>query len=500
MDRQNIVPVLAQVDAFLARQHGLLVDGASIPASSGARIEVRNPATGEVIASVADGNEQDVDTLVQSAHRAFTGGVWSGLRPADRERILLKFADLVEAHGEELAQLETLNQGKSIHISRMIEVGASVEYMRYMAGWATKITGETLDVSIPVPQGARYTAYTRREPAGVVAAIVPWNFPLMIAIWKLIPALAAGCTAVLKPSTETPLTALRLGEIALEAGVPPGVVNVLTGRGSRAGQALASHPLVSKISFTGSTEIGKTVAHAAVDNMTRFSLELGGKNPMVVLADADIDKVIQGVLMGGFLNQGQVCAAASRLYIHRSKFDQIVEGVAAAARGMTLGSGLDLTAQVNPLVSAKQQQSVCHYLDIARSEGARVLAGGGKPDLPGYFVQPTVLTNVDHSKTVVREEIFGPVLVAMPFDSNEEAIRLANDTQYGLAASLWTNDLSAAMNLTPQIQAGTVWVNSHIPLDPNLPFGGHKQSGVGREFGRGAVENFTELKSVCIAH
>nr|WP_294865236.1 aldehyde dehydrogenase family protein [uncultured Pseudogulbenkiania sp.] len=497
---QNLVPVLPVVSAFLRKEHGLIVDGTSVQARAGGRIEVRNPATGEVIASVADGDEQDVEALVQSAHCAFAGGVWSGLRPADRERILLKFAEVIEAHGEELAQLETLNQGKSIHISRAIEVGASVEYVRYMAGWATKITGETMDVSIAVPQGTRYTAYTRREPAGVVAAIVPWNFPLMIAIWKLIPALAAGCTIVLKPSTETPLTALRLGELALEAGIPPGVVNVLTGRGSRAGQALASHPLVSKISFTGSTDIGKTVAHAAVDNMTRFSLELGGKNPMVVLADADVDKAIQGVLMGGFLNQGQVCAAASRLYIHRSKFDQIVEGVADTVRGMTLGSGLDLTAQVNPLVSAKQQQSVCRYLDIARAEGARVLAGGGKPDRPGYFVQPTVLTNVDHSKTVVREEIFGPVLVAMSFDSVEEAIQLANDTPYGLAASLWTNDLSAVMNLTPCIQAGTVWVNSHVPLDPNLPFGGHKQSGVGREFGRAAVESFTELKSVCIAH
>lgn len=379
-------------------------------------------------------------------------------------------------------------------------MGAAIEYVRYMAGWTTKITGETMDVSIPVPQGARYTAYTRREPVGVVAGIVPWNFPLMIAIWKLIPALAAGCTIVLKPSTETPLTALRLGELVLEAGVPPGVVNVLTGRGSRAGQALASHKLVSKISFTGSTDIGKTVGHAAVDNMTRFSLELGGKNPMVIFGDVDVDKAIQGVLMGGFLNQGQVCAAASRLYIHRSKFDQVVEGVAAAVNAMTIGSGMDLNAQINPLVSARQQQSVCRFIDIGRAEGATVLAGGGAVDLPGYFVKPTVLIDVDHSKTVVREEIFGPVLVAMPFDSTEEVVRLANDTPYGLAASVWTNDLSAVMNVVPKIQAGTVWVNSHIPLDPNMPFGGHKQSGVGREFGRAAVENFTELKSVCIAH
>lgn len=497
---QNLVQVLPGVSTFLQQQHGLLVDGKRVMAANGKRLEVRNPANGEVIATVADADEDDVNLTVQSAHQAFTSGAWSSLRPAERERILLKLADVLEAHAEELAQLETLNQGKSIHLSRAIEVGAAIEYVRYMAGWATKMTGETLDVSIPVPPGARYTAYTLREPVGVVAAIVPWNFPLMIAIWKLIPALAAGCTIVLKPSTETPLTALRLGELALEAGVPPGVVNVLTGRGSRAGQALATHPLISKITFTGSTEVGKTVAHAAVDNMTRFSLELGGKNPMVVFGDVDVDKAVQGIMMGGFLNQGQVCAAASRIYIHRSRFDQVVEGVAAAAAGMTIGAGMDLNAQVNPLVSAKQQQSVCRYLDIAREEGARIVTGGGKPELPGYFVQPTVLTNVSHRNTVVREEIFGPVLVAMPFDTAEEAIQLANDTPYGLASSIWTNDLSLAMNVIPQIQAGTVWVNSHIPLDPNLPFGGHKQSGMGREFGRAAVESFTELKSVCIAH
>ena len=497
---QNLVPVLGEVNAFLQKQHGLLIDGKSASTRAGKRIDVRNPATGEVIATVADANEQDVDDVVQASHRTFTSGVWSKARPADRERMLLKLADVLEAHAEELAQLETLNQGKSIHISRAIEVGAAIEYVRYMAGWATKITGETMDVSIPVPEGARYTAYTRREPVGVVAGIVPWNFPLMIAIWKLIPALAAGCTIVLKPSTETPLTALRLGELVLEAGIPAGVVNVLTGRGSVAGQALASHPLVSKISFTGSTEIGKTVGHAAVDNMTRFSLELGGKNPMIIFGDVPVEKAIQGAMMGGFLNQGQVCAAASRLYIHRSKFEQVVEGLAAAANSMTVGAGMDVTAQINPLVSARQQQSVCKYIEIGRQEGATVVAGGYAPDMPGYFVRPTVMINVDHSKTLVREEVFGPVLVAMPFDTPEEAIRLANDTPYGLAASVWTNDLSAVMHVVPEIQAGTVWVNSHIPLDPNMPFGGHKQSGVGREFGRGAVENFTELKSVCIAY
>jgi len=367
---ENLIEVLPEVQAFLNREHGLLIDGKTVPARRGARLDVHNPANREVIASIADGDAEDVDTAVRSAQRAFESRIWSGLRPADRERILLRLADTLEAHAEELAQLETLNQGKSIHLSRAIEVGASIEYTRYMAGWATKITGETLDVSIPVPPGTRYMAYTRREPVGVVAGIVPWNFPLMIAVWKLIPALAAGCTIVLKPATETPLTALRLGELALAAGVPPGVVNVVTGRGSSAGQALASHPLVSKVTFTGSTAVGKTVGHAAVDNMTRFTLELGGKNPMIVLADADVDNTIQGVLMAGLLNQGQVCAAASRLYIHRDRFRQIVEGVAAAANSMSIGPGMDPTAQINPLISARQQQSVCRFIDIGRAEGA----------------------------------------------------------------------------------------------------------------------------------
>lgn len=496
----QLISTLPAVQAFLARDHGLFIDGATQAATSGARLDIRNPATGAVVATAANAGPDDVDAAVSSAHRAFTSGAWSGMRPADRERILLKLADLVEEHAEELAQLETLNQGKSLNISRAIEVGASVEYIRYMAGWATKISGETTDVSIPFPPGTRYSAYTRREPIGVVAGIVPWNFPFMIAVWKMIPALAAGCTVVLKPSPETPLTALRLAELALQAGVPAGVVNIVTGDGG-AGKALVSHPLVSKVTFTGSTATGKLVGHAAIDNMARFTLELGGKNPMIVLADADVDSTVQAVLSAGFLNQGQVCAAASRLYIHRSKFRQITEGVAAAVDAMSLGPGMDLQAQINPLVSARQQQSVSRAVELGLSQGARKLAGSaGVGDLPGYFVRPTLLVDVDHRNALMRDEVFGPVMAAMPFDSEEEAVQLANDTQYGLAASLWTQNLSAALRLVPQIQAGTVWVNSHIPLDPSLPFGGYKQSGVGREFGKYAVEGCTELKSVCIAY
>ena len=372
--------------------------------------------------------------------------------------------------------------------------------MRYMAGWATKIEGQTLDVSIPIPPGTRYNAYTRREPAGVVVGIVPWNFPLMIAIWKIVPALAAGCTIVIKPADETPLTALRLAELAIAAGIPPGVLNVVVGRGALAGAALVSDPRVSKVSFTGSTAVGKQIGVAALQNMTRFSLELGGKNPMLVLPDADLDKAVGGALMGGLLNQGQVCAAASRIYLPRARCAEFAEALAAAVQGMRIGAGMDPEAQINPLVSRRQQASVLGHLDKARAEGARVLTGGGAPELPGYFVAPTVLGDVEQGMSAAREEIFGPVLSVLAYDSIEQAMAMVNDSQYGLAASLWTNDLGQAMNLIPQIQAGTVWVNSHVPLDPNLPFGGHKQSGIGREFGRGAVEAFTELKSVCIAY
>ncbi|TKC88688.1 aldehyde dehydrogenase family protein [Trinickia terrae] len=493
------VAVSDEVASFAAREHGLFIDGGWRASQSSARLDVFNPATGRRLAQVADANAADIDAAVTSAACAFASGVWRKLRPADRERILLKLADALEAHGETFAQLETLNQGKSINIARAVEVGATVEYMRYMAGWATKITGETMDVSIPFPPGTRYTAYTRREPVGVVAGIVPWNFPLMIAVWKLIPALASGCSIVIKPSPETPLTALLLAQIACEAGVPPGVFNVVTG-GAEAGDALVKHPLVNKISFTGSTRTGKLVGTAAVQNMTRFSLELGGKNPIVMLADVDVEQVVQGVMAGAFFNQGQVCAAASRLYVHRSRFQQVTEALAAAADSMTLGPGLDPAAQINPLVSAKHRDSVARYIERGRAEGATLLCGGGTPELDGFYVKPTVMTGVGQDAAVVREEIFGPVLAAVPFDDTNEAIRMANDTPYGLTASLWTNDLKAALNLIPEIEAGTVWVNCHIPLDPSLPFGGFKQSGIGREFGRQAIDGFTEVKSVCIAH
>jgi phenylacetaldehyde dehydrogenase len=491
------IELLNETLAFLDRQHGSFIDGA--PLREGAPIDILDPATAAPIASLAQADAALVDRAVRSADAAFRDGRWSGLRPADRERILLDFTGLVAAHAEQLAQLETLNQGMSIHATRAIGVGATVEFMRYMAGWATKIEGHTLDVSIPVPPGTRYTAFARREPVGVVAGIVPWNFPLMIAAWKVLPALAAGCTVVIKPAAETPLTALRLAELALQAGVPPGVFNIVAG-GAEAGQALVAHPLVRKVSFTGSTRAGKQVGKAAIDHMARVTLELGGKNPMVVLADADLGKAVQGVLLGGLLNQGQVCAAASRLYVHRSQVAAFTEQLSAAVAGLHIGPGLDPTAQANPVVSQRQQRSIEAHIANARAQGARVATGGMPLSRAGFYVAPTVLADVTQDMVVAREEVFGPVLSVLAFDSDDQAIAMANDSEYGLGASLWTNDLGKAMNLVPRIEAGTVWVNTHVLLDPSMPFGGVKQSGIGREFGRGAVEACTEVKSVCIAH
>ncbi|KOF52114.1 aldehyde dehydrogenase, partial [Achromobacter sp. DMS1] len=425
---------------------------------------------------------------------------WRDLLPADRERLLLRLADLVERHGEALARLETLNNGKLLSVARALEVGAGAQWLRYMAGWATKLTGETLGLSIAFPPGVKYSGHTLPQPVGVVAAIIPWNFPLLMAIWKIAPALAAGCTVVLKPAEETPLTALRLAELALEAGFPPGVVNVVTGRGETAGAALAAHPGIDKIAFTGSTEVGKRIGHAAMDGMKRVSLELGGKSPVIVLDDCDADRAVQGAAAAIFFNQGQVCTAGSRLYVQRALYDKVTEGLADLAAGLALGSGFDPATQIGPLVSARHQRRVLDYIGIGKAEGARVLAGGAAVDGEGYFLRPTVFSEAPPAARILREEIFGPVVVAQPFDDLEEAARLANDSDFGLGASIWSNDLARVQRLIPRIDAGTVWVNTHNMLDPNMPFGGFKQSGIGREHGRAVIEMYLEKKSVCIAY
>ena len=493
------VSIDPRVSAFIQSRHGLLINAQVCPSLSGAEMSVFNPATGEELARVAAATAADVDLAVNAARQAFEGS-WSQLRPADRERVLLKLADLLEANGEELAQIETLNNGKSIHLSRALEVGASAEFTRYMAGWATKIEGKSLDVSIAAVPGAKYRAYTVPEPVGVVGAIVPWNFPLLMAVWKIVPALACGCTVVLKPADETPLTALRLGQLCLEAGIPAGVVNIVTGTGAVAGAALAGHPGIDKVAFTGSTPVGKMIGHAAVDNMTRFSLELGGKSPVIVLDDTSLDTAAAGAAGAIFFNQGQVCTAGSRLFVHRSAFDQVLERLSNIANSLSIGSGLDPQAQINPLISAKQQNRVLGMIEQGKKEGASVICGGERHGEHGFYVKPTVLANVHPDMQVVREEIFGPVVVATAFDSLDEVVHLANDSVYGLGASIWSNDLSQVMNLIPRIKAGTVWVNTHNMLDPSMPFGGFKQSGIGREMGHAAIEAYTENKSVCIAY
>jgi phenylacetaldehyde dehydrogenase len=367
-----------------------------------------------------------------------------------------------------------------------------------MAGWATKLEGQTLDNSIGIP-GPQWVTYTRREPVGVVGAIVPWNFPLAIALWKVAPALAAGCTVVLKPSEETPLTALRLAELAIEAGFPPGALNVVCGRGATAGAALAQHPDVRKISFTGSTGVGRQIGHAAVDNMARFTLELGGKSPLIVLDDADPAAAAQGAANGIFFHQGQVCTAGSRVYVQRGIFDKVVSQLAQAAEGLHIGSGFDPQAQFGPLVSRRHMDRVMAHIDGAVAEGATLVTGGSRALDGGCFVKPTVFVDAKPSMRIVREEVFGPVATVVPFDDVEDAIRMANDSAYGLAASVWSNSLSAVHRIVPRLQAGVVWVNAHNVLDNALPLGGVKQSGYGRDLGRAAVESFTELKSVCMA-
>jgi len=484
---------------FLDAPKRMLIGGHWVDAQEGGTLDVRDPATGEIFANVPAGTAADVERAVSAARRAFEHGEWPHMRPAQRERLLLRLADLVEREARSLAEIEALDNGKSVVLAQHVDMAMAVDFLRYMAGWATKIEGTTHDVSIPFIPQAQYFAFTRKEPVGVVGAIIPWNFPLLMAVWKIGPALAAGCTVVLKPAEETPLTAVRLGELIGEAGIPPGVVNIVTGLGPTAGAALCAHAGVDKIAFTGSTEVGKHVQRAAVDRLTRVSLELGGKSPVIVLDDADPAQAAAGAANAIFFNQGQVCTAGSRLYVQRKTFDRVVAELAAIAGKLKLGPGLDPSSELGPLVSDTQRDRVCGYIEHGVAQGAKIAAGGGRVGERGYFVQPTVLTNARQEMRVVQEEIFGPVVVALPFDDADDAVRLANDTMYGLGASIWSNDLRRVHRMIPRIKAGTVWVNCHSMLDSSLPFGGFKQSGIGREMGRAALDLFTETKSVLMA-
>ncbi len=501
MDLSTIHHLLTQqATEFLARrEHQMLIDGQWVPTASGATLNTVNPATEEVIAQFAAGSAQDVDRAVQAARRAFDSGPWSQLRPVDRQRLLLRLADLLEQHATTIAQIESVDNGKSAAIAQAVDAAIAIDFLRFMAGQATSIEGVTRDASIPFAPQAKMVTFTRREAVGVVAAIVPWNFPLLMAVMKLAPALAAGCTVVLKPAEQTPLSALYLGQLVQEAGFPAGVVNIVTGDGQGAGAALTQHPLVDKISFTGSTEVGKIIGRTAMDRLARVTLELGGKSPVIVLDDCDPATAATGAAQAIFFNHGQVCCAGSRLYVHKKMFDRVVADVAQIASSMPLGHGLDAAAQMGPLVSREQLDRVCNYIASGRSDGAEVVTGGARSGSSGYFVQPTILAKVNHQHRVVQEEIFGPVLTAMPYDDLDEVAAQANDSQYGLGASIWSNNLSRVHQLVPKIKAGTVWVNCHSMFDPGMPFGGYKQSGIGRDLGRAALDGYLETKSVFIA-
>jgi phenylacetaldehyde dehydrogenase len=487
----------SQVATFLAKGPRLFIGGEWVDSQSGKTVSVIDPATGHEISVTADAGEADVDRAVKAARYALEEGPWATMLPSQREALIWRLAELIDQHADELAELESLDNGKTKFMANIVDIPGSRDYFRYMAGWTTKIEGSTIDISVPAREGGRVSAYTLREPVGVVAQIIPWNFPLAMAAWKLGPALAAGCTSILKPAEQTPLTALRLGELIAEAGFPPGVVNVLTGYGETTGAALVKHPGVDKVAFTGSTEVGKLINREATNTLKRVSLELGGKSPVIVLPDFDIKGAIGGAANAIFFNAGQVCAAGSRLYVHSKIYDQVVEGVAAAAAKIRLGPGLDPETEMGPLVSKEQQDRVLSYIESGQKEGATVVSGGDAPSHAGYFVRPTVLATTRSDIRVVQEEIFGPVVVAQRFDDLNEIAKIANSTNYGLSASIWSNDLTAVNRLVPKIKAGTVWVNCHGFVDPNMPFGGYKQSGIGRESGRVAVEMYTEIKSVC---
>jgi phenylacetaldehyde dehydrogenase len=481
---------------FTSKPRELYIGGRWRAAQSGETFEVVDPANEKVFAHAAAGAEADIDAAVRAARQAFEAGPWPSMTPAQRARLLLKLADLIEANGDEIALLESLDNGMPFRMAKFGGVFGAAESLRYHAGWATKLHGATINLSMP----GEWHAYTLREPVGVVGQIVPWNFPFVMGVAKIAPALAVGCTVVLKPAEQTPLTTIRLGELIAEAGFPEGVVNIVTGFGETAGRALVAHPDVNKIAFTGSTSVGKEILKGCAGNLKRVTLELGGKSPVVIFPDAALEPATEIAARGIFMNSGQVCAAGSRLFVHEKVFDQVVEGVVARAKKLNLGPGTEPATDIGPVVSGEQRQRVMGYIESGRGEGARVLVGGATPARTGYFVEPTVLAETTGSMRVVREEIFGPVLCAMKFsDVDLDAIaRLANDTDYGLAASIWTRDISTAHKLAKKIRAGSVRINTAGTVDPSMPLGGYKQSGWGRENGREGTEIYTEVKSVTV--
>lgn len=492
------VKVPANVQSWLKEPRKNLINGAWVPSASGKTFEVIDPATEEVIARVAESGIEDVNRAVAAARKAFDdeNSPWRRMGANQRGIIMNRFADLLEQNLEEFSMLESMDNGKPYGVAKAADVPLAVDQLRYYAGWATKITGNTFDINPPYTPGANYFASTIKEPIGVVGQIIPWNFPLLMAAWKLAPAMAAGCTIVLKPAEQTPLTALRLGELAQQAGIPDGVLNIITGDGIP-GAALANHPLIDKVAFTGSTDVGKLIVKAAAGNLKKVTLELGGKSPNIIFADADMEKAIAGAASAIFFNHGQVCCAGSRLFVEAKVYDQVVEGVSKAANAIKLGRGLDTSVDMGPMISKEQHTKVAGMIDSGIKQGAKVCAGGGKgPQAKGFFVKPTVFSNTNDNMQIIKEEIFGPVVCAIPFTSMDEVVAKANNSEYGLASAVWSKDVSKVYSLSKKLKAGTVWVNCFNIFDASAPFGGYKQSGWGREMGEEALNNYTQTKTI----
>ena len=499
IDLAEFSPSIDATKHFLSQpEKKMLIDGEWVSSVSGEQFNTLDPASGEVLASFPRSNKDDVDLAVKAARKAFEQGVWKDMAPSEKAKILWRAGELIEQNIDELSELETLDQGKPLFVGRWAEIPGAVEQFRYFAGLCSKIESSVIPTSIGYqPEGKRVHAQTRREPVGVVAAITPWNSPLILSVMKIAPALAAGCCVILKPAEDTSLTAIRLGELLIEAGVPAGVINVVTGYGAEAGQALAEHEDVNKVAFTGSTQTGRKILEAAQGNLKKVSLELGGKSPVIVMDDADLDLAIPGVANAIFFNGGQVCVAGTRLYVHDSVADKLFAGIKDIAESISMGHGLNPATQMGPVINPVQAEKIQGFIQGGIDQGATLLTGGEVGGPNNTFVAPTVLTDCDNSMDIVRQEVFGPVLAAARFDDYDSVLAMANDSDYGLAASVWSEGLSNSMRMSEDLNVGTVWINSHLMYDAALPIGGYKQSGWGRDSGQEAVNNYLELKTIC---